>query len=128
MFEASASTDRLVELILKEDREVLRQLLTTKSCRYKNDSEYFGQPRTKAARTALQKEIKKAAEEQKLREEAERKAWIAANPGKEPPKKKNGDRPQRLMFLLRRHPLKELTFCESAIGALVPDLSAPSEF
>ena len=90
MFEASASTDRLIELILKEDREVLRQLLTTqKVIVTKNDSEYFGQPRTKAARVALQKEVKKAAEKQKLQEEAERNAWIAANPGKEPPKKKN---------------------------------------
>lgn len=90
MFEASASTDRLIELMLKEDRDVLRQLLTTqKVIVTKNDSEYFGQPRTKAARVALQKEVKKAAEKQKLQEEAERNAWKAANPGKEPPKKKN---------------------------------------
>ena len=90
MFEASASTDRLIELILNEDRDVLRQLLTTqKVIVTKTDSEYFGQPRAKAARVALQNEVKKAAEAQKLREEAERNAWIAANPGKEPPKKKN---------------------------------------
>ena len=77
MFEASASTDRLIELILNEDRDVLRQLLTTqKVIVTKNDSEYFGQPRTKADRVALQKEVKKAAEEQKLREEEERNAWM----------------------------------------------------
>ena len=42
------------ELILKEDRDVLRQLLTTqKVIVTKNDSEYFGQPRTKAAKVSL---------------------------------------------------------------------------
>ena len=90
MFEASASTDRLIELILEEDRDVLRPTTdhTKSNVVTKNDSEYFGQPRTKAARAILQKQVKQAAEEQKLLEEAERNAWIAANPGKEPPKKK----------------------------------------
>ena len=48
MFDAHASTDRLVELILAEDKDVLRQLLTTdKVVATGNDKVYFGAKRTK---------------------------------------------------------------------------------
>ena len=44
LFEASASTDRLVELILAEDKDVLKQLLTTdKVVATKSDDVFFGQ-------------------------------------------------------------------------------------
>ncbi len=44
MFDATASTDRLIELILEEDKDVLRQLLTTdKVVVSKSDGRYFGE-------------------------------------------------------------------------------------
>ena len=43
MFDATASTDRLIELILQEDRDVLRRLLTTdKVVATTEDKVYFG--------------------------------------------------------------------------------------
>ncbi|MEM9110003.1 MAG: DUF1588 domain-containing protein [Planctomycetota bacterium] len=49
MFDATASTDRLIELILEEDKDVLRQLLTTdKVVATKADNIYFGERRTRA--------------------------------------------------------------------------------
>lgn len=49
MFDATASTDRLVELILQDDRDVLRQLLTTdKVVATKADNVYFGEQRSRA--------------------------------------------------------------------------------
>ncbi|MFK7909475.1 MAG: DUF1588 domain-containing protein [Akkermansiaceae bacterium] len=55
MFDASASTDRLIELILDEDKDVLKQLLTTdKVVATTRDNTYFGRLRSK-------QEIKKAA-------------------------------------------------------------------
>jgi hypothetical protein len=48
MFDATASTDCLIELILHEDKDVLRQLLTTnKVVATKADNVYFGQRRSK---------------------------------------------------------------------------------
>jgi len=71
MFAATASTDRLIELILQDDKDVLKQLLTTDKVVATNaDRVYFG--------TKLSKE--------------ERAASVAAekaNPGKEPPKSKD---------------------------------------
>lgn len=44
MFDAASSTDRLVELILEKDRDVLRQLLTTNTVvATKGDEVYFGE-------------------------------------------------------------------------------------
>lgn len=64
MFDATASTDRLIELILQEDKDVLKQLLTTdKVVAYPTDNLYFGRTRTKAERQALEGEEKKAAKE-----------------------------------------------------------------
>jgi len=48
MFDATASTERLIELILQDDRDVLRQLLTTnKVVATKADEVFFGRRRTK---------------------------------------------------------------------------------
>lgn len=49
MFDATASTDRLVELILQEDKDVFKQLLTTdKVVATKTDKTYFGKQRSRA--------------------------------------------------------------------------------
>ena len=49
MFDAAASTDRLVELVLEEDKDVLKQLLTTdRVVATKADDIYFGEQRTRA--------------------------------------------------------------------------------
>ncbi|MFN3190643.1 MAG: DUF1588 domain-containing protein [Aureliella sp.] len=65
MFDATASTDRLIELILEEDKDVLKQLLTTtRVVATKADRAYFGTQRTKAQRQAAIKEAKAVAEEE----------------------------------------------------------------
>ncbi|QEG39123.1 hypothetical protein UC8_10840 [Roseimaritima ulvae] len=62
MFDATASTDRLVELILEEDQDVLKQLLTTDKVVATNaDNVYFGKRRTReevAASVANEKKAK----------------------------------------------------------------------
>ena len=68
MFDATASTDRLIELILQEDEDVLKRLLTTDKVVATNaDRVYFGRTRSKEERAASVAAEKKA------------------NPGKEPP-------------------------------------------
>ena len=62
MFDATVSTDRLIELILAEDKDVLKQLLTTdKVVATKNDELYFGTKRTKAEAKAATAAAKEAA-------------------------------------------------------------------
>jgi hypothetical protein len=49
MFDATASTDRLIELVLEEDTDVLKRLLTTdRVVATKADNSYFGERRTRA--------------------------------------------------------------------------------
>ena len=59
MFDATASTDRLIELILEEDKDVLRELLTTqKVVATRTDNTYFGRkltPEERKAATAAKK-------------------------------------------------------------------------
>ena len=63
MFEAAASTDRLIELILEEDKDVLKELLTTQKIVYSGkDRTYFNRRLTKEEREAAQKEKTKAEE------------------------------------------------------------------
>ena len=89
MFDATASTDRLIELILHEDRDVLKQLLTTdKVVATRTDNVYFGTRRTKQERAASVAAEKKAEAARAKKEAAEREAWLKANPGKKPPKPK----------------------------------------
>ena len=62
MFDASASTDRLIELILEEDKDVLRELLTTqKVVATKADNRYFGKKLTPEERAAAETEQKNSA-------------------------------------------------------------------
>lgn len=87
MFDATASTDRLIELILQEDKDVFKQLLTTEKVVATNkDNFYFGRQRTKeevAASVAAAKQAAAAAAKQAA---MELEAWKRANPGKKPPK------------------------------------------
>lgn len=80
MFDATASTDRLIELILQEDQDVVRELLTTdKVVATDTDNVYFGKQRSRQERAAA----KRAAAEQAA---AELEAWKQSNPGKQPPR------------------------------------------
>ncbi|MEC8558046.1 MAG: DUF1588 domain-containing protein [Planctomycetota bacterium] len=89
MFDATASTDRLIEMILEEDHDVLKELLTTdKVVATKADKIYFGRQRTKEERAASIAEAKRREEEAKRKEAEELEAWKKENPGKKPPKKK----------------------------------------
>ena len=89
MFDATASTDRLIELILQEDKDVFKQLLTTdKVVATRADSVYFGRMRSKEEQEASVAAAKKVADEAAKKEKAEREAWMKANPGKKPPKPK----------------------------------------
>ena len=57
MFDATASTDRLIEIILDEDKHVLKQLLTTDKVVATNaDRIYFGRRRSQAEKVAAQRE------------------------------------------------------------------------
>jgi hypothetical protein len=69
MFDATASTDRLIELILQEDRNVLHQLLTTnKVVATSNDNVYFGRRNSKEE-TRASIAAARLGEGDKLREE-----------------------------------------------------------
>jgi hypothetical protein len=94
MFDATASTDRLIELILSEDREVLKRLLTTQQAvTTPSDRLYFGRQRSRDEVAASVAQEKRAAQEAVAREKAELEAWKQANPGKEPPKTPKRKRP-----------------------------------
>lgn len=95
MFDATASTDRLIELILQEDRDVFKQLLTTdKVVATKSDNIYFGKRRSRqevADSKAAARKAKAAAAKKKA---AELEAWKKANPGKKPPTPKKQKKKQ----------------------------------
>ncbi|MDE0863309.1 MAG: DUF1588 domain-containing protein [Rubripirellula sp.] len=93
MFDGTASTDRLIELILEEDKDVFKQLLTTdRVVVTRGDSVYFGEQRSKEETEALVNAAKKMAAEAAKKVAAEREAWLKANPGKKPPKAPNKKR------------------------------------
>ncbi len=100
MFDANASTDRLIELILEEDKDVLRRLLTTdKVVATNNDRHYFGRKRVKEEVAAAVAEAKRAAAaatrkqaealESAEKELAELEAFLKANPDQERAKRKD---------------------------------------
>jgi len=67
MFDATASTDRLIELILVKDQDVLRQLLTTQQVvATSTDRTYFGRKTTPEEREARTYQQKQAMEEAKV--------------------------------------------------------------
>ena len=70
MFHATASTDRLIELILEKDKEVLKELLTTQQVvATGNDKNYFGKRRSQAERRVAADREKKAFEESRKKAE-----------------------------------------------------------
>ena len=74
MFDATASTDRLIELILEEDKDVLKELLTTqKVVATRNDNTYFGRLRTQKEREAVAAEQRRAGKVAKEKAAAELK-------------------------------------------------------
>lgn len=74
MFDATASTDRLIELILAEDKNVLKELLTTQRVvATKRDEIYFGRKHTKEEQAVAVAAKKKAEEEEAQKETAELK-------------------------------------------------------
>ncbi len=90
MFDATASTDRLIELILEEDQDVFKRLLTTDQVvATAKDNVYFGKQRSPEERAAS---VAAAAEAAK-QAAAELEAWKIANPGKKPPQSKPEKRP-----------------------------------
>ncbi|QDT99914.1 DUF1588 domain-containing protein [Gimesia aquarii] len=96
MFDATASTDRLIELILQDDRDVFKQLLTTdKVVATRLDNVYFGKRRSKEEVAASVVAAKKAAAEAEKKKAAELEAWKKANPGKKPPKSKKQKKRRR---------------------------------
>ena len=71
MFDAAASTDRLIELILDEDKDVLKELLTTqKVVTTANDRIYFGRKHTPEERKEAS--ARKKIEDAELRKEIEK--------------------------------------------------------
>ena len=113
MFGATASTDRLIELILHEDKDVLKQLLTTnKVVATRSDNVYFGKQRTKEERAAAIAAAKKAAEAQAKKESAqleaiekevaELEAKLKADPKSNPTKKALAQKKKSLTALKKR--------------------------
>lgn len=69
MFDATASTERLIELILQEDKNVLRQLLTTdKVVATEADNVFYGKRRSKTEIDAASAALKPASKEEESRE------------------------------------------------------------
>lgn len=113
MFDATASTDRLIELILEEDKDVLRQLLTTdKVVAYPTDRIYFGRRRTKEEVAFALVEAEKAAKEE-VKEQAaalrsaeneleELKAFLTANPNEEQSKRQVLSKKKRAVTAAKR--------------------------
>ncbi|QDU96086.1 DUF1588 domain-containing protein [Lignipirellula cremea] len=86
MFDATASTDRLIELLLQEDQDVFRRLLTTDKVVATNaDKVYFGKKRSKEEVAASLAAARKAEAAAAAKAEAQLEAWKKANPGKKPP-------------------------------------------
>ncbi|QDU28809.1 hypothetical protein ETAA8_39140 [Anatilimnocola aggregata] len=81
MFDAAASTDRLIELILEEDKDVFRQLLTTsKVVATKADEVYFGERLSKEESAAAAAAKKTAEEPAQKKKAAKQKKRTNENP------------------------------------------------
>ncbi|MFT5498589.1 MAG: hypothetical protein ACI9TH_004004 [Kiritimatiellia bacterium] len=75
MFDATASSDRLIELILDDDKDVLKQLLTTQQVvATGSDKIYYGRKNTKEERAVALVAKNKAEAEAVKKEQAEVKA------------------------------------------------------
>ncbi|MFG0265966.1 MAG: DUF1588 domain-containing protein [Rhodopirellula sp. JB055] len=91
MFDATASTDRLIEWILHDDTDVLQRLLTTDNVvAGKADNTYFGKQRSREEMAASVAAQKAAAKKEALA----LAEWKKANPDKEPPGEKDAKKPK----------------------------------
>ena len=113
MFDATASTDRLIELILQEDKDVFKQLLTTdKVIATKTDNVYFGRKRTNeerqesvaAAKIAEAEAAREEAAELDVAEKelAELEEYLKTNPGEERAKRKELTAKKRAVTAARK--------------------------
>ena len=94
MFDATASMDRLIEIILEEDQDVFRELLTTdRVVTARSEVTYYGKMNSPAEREASIAAAKAAQEAAEKKAAEELAAWKKANPGKEPPKPKKPNNP-----------------------------------
>ena len=113
MFDATASTDRLIELIVQKDKDVLKELLTTQLIvATRNDNIYFGRknsPEERKAALAVKRkadaeQVKKdAAEEETLEKEvAQLEAMLKAKPKNNRTKKSLNRKTKSLTALKKR--------------------------
>ena len=113
MFDATASTDRLIELIVQKDKDVLKELLTTQLIvATRNDDIYFGRknsPEERKAALAVKRkadaeQVKKdAAEEETLEKEvAQLEAMLKAEPKNNRTKKSLNRKTKSLTALKKR--------------------------
>lgn len=113
MFDATASTDRLIELIVQKDKDVLKELLTTQLIvATRNDNIYFGRknnPEERKAALAVKRKadaeqvIKDAAEEEVLEKEvAQLEAMLKAEPKNNRTKKSLNRKTKSLTALKKR--------------------------
>lgn len=117
MFDATASTDRLIELILQEDRDVLRQLLTTdKVVAAPNDNVYFSRRNSREETQAFIAAAKRA-EAEAMKEELA--ALETARQTLEDLEKLIEDNPDE-----NQSERKELTEAKRAVAAAEKDLES----
>ena len=113
MFDATASTDRLIELIVQKDKDVLKELLTTQLIvATRNDNIYFGRknsPEERKAALAVKRkadaeQVKKdAVEEETLENEvAQLEAMLKAEPKNNRTKKSLNRKTKSLTALKKR--------------------------
>ena len=113
MFDATASTDRLIELIVQKDKDVLKELLTTQLIvATRNDNIYFGRknsPEERKAALAVKRkadaeQVKKdAVEEETLEKEvAQLEAMLKAEPKNNRTKKSLNRKTKSLISLKKR--------------------------
>ncbi len=110
MFESTASTDRLIELILSEDKEVLRELLTTqKVVSTRSDRFLFGRKYTQKEQ-AIAREEKKRAEDLATAEIAEERKILTkeVNQLEAEAKGNKSDKPLQKNLARKQKELKDL--------------------
>ena len=110
MFESTASTDRLIELILSEDKEVLRELLTTqKVVSTRSDRFLFGRKYTQKEQ-AIAREEKKRAEDLATAEIAEERKILTreVNQLEAEAKSNKSDKPLQKNLARKQKELKDL--------------------
>jgi len=125
MFNASASTDRLVELVLAEDKEVLKTLLTTQQfVASPGDTIFFGSQTSKSKKDIPESALRKMETRQEAVAEAEeqRTETLAKLRGKNPDDKE-AQQAVRDFEKVKAQRAKALQDRENARLALNPDVT-----